>query len=64
MTTFETLVLVFYMAFAFGYMVNAFGVNEADSVWLRAVLILAALTFGMFWFPIVFGFDIYNKLHK
>lgn len=27
MTTFEALVLVFYMSFAFGYMVNVFGID-------------------------------------
>ena len=64
MTTFEALVLIFYMTFAFGYMVNVLGINETDSAWLRLVIVLTALTFGMFWFPIVLGIDIYNKLHK
>ena len=64
MTTFEVLVLVFYMLFASGYMVNTLGIDETDSLWLRVVIAFAALTLGMFWFPMVFGIDIYNKLHK
>jgi len=64
MTTFETLVLVFYMAFAFGYMVKTLGIEETDSAWLRLFLVLIALTTGMIWFPVVFGNDVYNKLNK
>lgn len=63
MTTFEALVLVFYMSFAFGYMVNTLGVNETDSFWLRVATVFVALTLGVFWFPIVFGIDVYNKLN-
>ena len=64
MTTFEVLVLVFCMTFAFGYMVNVLGIDETDSIWFRLFLILIALTLGIFWFPTVFGMDVYNKLHK
>jgi len=64
MTLFEILVLAFYMLSAFGYMVNALGVYEEDSIWIRVLIVLYALTFGMLYFPIVFSFDIYNKLHE
>ena len=63
MTIFETLVLVFYMSFAFVYMVNVFRIDETDSIWFRLFLILISLTLGMLWFPIVFGIDVYNKLN-
>lgn len=62
MTTFETLVLIFYSLFAFGYMVNFFVIKEIDSSWLRAVIVFLSLTLGMIWFPMVLGMDIFNKL--
>ena len=64
MTTFETLILMFYMVFAFGYMINALGIDETDSIWFRIFLIFIALTLGILWFPMVFGSNIYDKLHK
>lgn len=64
MTSFEIFVLAVYMTFAFVYMINTYGVDKADSIWFRIFLILFALTFGIVSFPIVFGIDIYNKLHK
>lgn len=64
MTPLEILVLVFYIPFAFVYMVNVLGINEIDSIWIRVVIVLEALTFGMLCFPIVFSIDIYKKLHE
>ena len=60
----EILALAFYMSFAFGYMINTLGIDEADSAWIIIIIMLLALTLGMLWFPIVFSIDVYNKLHE
>ena len=59
MTPFEILVLVFYILFAFGFMVNVL-VNGTEPAWIRVVKRIL----GPVWFPIVFGMNIYRKLYK
>ena len=65
MTLFEVLVLIFCLLFAFAYMLNRYGelygINTAKKLF---VVTIAALTFGLMWFPAVLATDIYNKLNK
>lgn len=63
MTPFEILVLVFYILFAFGFMINVL-VNGTEPAWIRVVKRLSAFILGPVWFPIIFGMDIYRKLYK
>lgn len=60
---FEILVLVFYILFAFGFMINVF-VNGTEPALLRVFKGLSAFILGAVWFPIIFGMDIYRRLYK
>ena len=65
MTPFEVLVLIFYLLFAFVYMLNRYGelygINTAKKLFMITIM---ALTLGLLWFPAVLATDIYIKLNK
>lgn len=64
MTTFEIIVLILYWAFATAYMAKTMGIEEENNVLFRILLLLLLTTVGLLWFPSIFAFDIYDKLHK
>lgn len=64
MTTFEIIVLILYWAFATVYVAKTMGIEEENNRLLGALMFLVSTTVGFLWFPSIFAFDIYDKLHK
>lgn len=65
MTTFETIILIALYLFALGYMAHCFGLSNKDNTWIdRFLIVLAAGTIGVIYFPLIFSEDIWNKLNK
>ena len=65
MTTFETIILIALYLFAFSYMAHCFGAPNKRNTWIVALLVvLAAGTIGVIYFPMIFAEDIWNKLNK
>ena len=64
MTTFEIIVLIMYWTFATAYMAKTMGIEEENNGLFRILMLLVSTTFGLLWFPSIFAFDIYDKLHK
>ena len=65
MTTFETIILIILYLFAFSCTANCFGLfNENNTYIDRFLIVLAAGTIGVIYFPMIFGGDIWNKLNE
>ena len=65
MTTFEIIILTILYLFAFSYMANSFGIsNEYNTRRDKFIIVLAAGTFGIIYFPMTFAGDIWVKLNK
>jgi len=65
MTTFEIIILTALYLFAFSYMANSFGLFEEYNTRIdKFDIILAAGTFGVIWFPLIFARDIWLKLNE
>jgi hypothetical protein len=65
MTTFEIIILTALYLFAFSYMANSFGLFEKYNTRKdKFIIILAAATFGVIWFPMIFAGDIWQKLNS
>jgi hypothetical protein len=65
MTTFEIIILTALYLFAFSYMANSFGLFDKYNTRIdKFGIILAAATFGVIWFPLIFAGDIWQKLNS
>ena len=65
MTTFETIILMALYLFAFSYMAHCFGLSDKRNTWVsKFLVVLAAGTLGVIYFPMIFAEDIWNKLNK
>lgn len=64
MTTFEIIILITLYLFEFGYTVNSYGLlDERNTRKDKILIVLAALTIGVFQFPMIFAADIWKKLN-
>lgn len=64
MSNFEFALVIIYYMFAWGYMAHSFGIDECDTIVTRLLVIIASMTFGIFYFPAIFAEDIWKKLNK
>jgi len=65
MTTFEIIILTALYLFAFSYMANSFGISdEYNTRVVKFIIVLAAGTLGIIYFPTTFAGDIWVKLNK
>lgn len=66
MTTFEIIILTALYLFAFSYMANSFGLFEEynNTLMDKFIIVLAAGTFGIIYFPMTFAGDIWLKLNE
>lgn len=65
MTTFEIIILTALYLFAFSYMATSYGLFEKyNTLKDKFIIILAAATFGIIWFPLIFAGDIWQKLNS
>lgn len=65
MATFEIIMLTALYLFSFSYMTHSLGIFDEHNTWTDTILIiLAAGTIGVVYFPLIFAEDIWNKLNK
>ena len=65
MTTFERLILIAYMLFAWTYMYLTYMSISHNKTWCNVVIdMLISAIFGLISFPMVLAADIWNKLNK